>query len=112
MEQLINTDWEPVQDTVPYYRAWAEIGWKWIFPVQDEPFQTHKRHYIDAVQWCDDRDISHQTGDMSKHQVYVKCTTILFTSEEDCLAFTLAYGDLYVHPVSVEILPTIVYSGL
>jgi hypothetical protein len=91
MEEL-----NPTIHTVPYYRAFCEIGWKWIFPVEAKPFQDHKFRYLSAVQWCNDRDISNQIGDMSRHQIYVKCTTIMFTNEEDALAFKLSYGDLII----------------
>ena len=92
MEEL-----EPTIYTVPYYRAFCDIGWKWIMPVQDQPFQNHKLHYLSAIQWCNDRDISNLIGDMTQHQIYVKRTTIMFTDEEDALAFRLAYGDLIIH---------------
>jgi hypothetical protein len=80
----------------PYYSAFCEIGWRWIYPVQDKPFQDHKHHYVSALQWCRDRDISFLLTNMSQHQIYVQYHIIRFTSREDCLAFTLAYGDLYI----------------
>jgi hypothetical protein len=82
-----------------YYSAFCEIGWRWIFPVQDKPFQDHKQHYVSALDWCKDRNISIVEGRADlrlRHTVYVMYHIIRFTSREDCLAFTLAYGDLYI----------------
>ena len=95
MEELNPTSITQLTDT-PYYRVHCQIGWMWIFPVNDKPFQEHKYHYLSALKWCEDRDISVLLADMSQHQLYVKRHNVMFTSEEDWFAFTLAYGDLYV----------------
>jgi hypothetical protein len=83
-----------------YYSAFCEIGWRWIFPVQDKPFQDHKQHYVSALDWCKNRDIDILEGGSDPirvpYTIYVKYHIIRFTNREDCLAFTLAYGDLYI----------------
>jgi hypothetical protein len=50
------------------------------------------------VQWCDDKNISNLLSDNSStYEVYVRRTTIMFTNEEDALAFKLAYGNLILY---------------
>jgi len=89
---------EELNLTVTYYRAFCNIGWMWIFPVEDVPFQEHKAHYLSAIKWCDDKNISNLLSDNSStYEVYVRRTTIMFTNEEDAIAFKLAYGNLILY---------------
>ena len=87
----------------PYYSAFCEIGQHRRSIKQ--AFQDHKQHYLDALQWCTDRDISiveSVINPIVTYTFYVRYHVIRFTDREDCLAFTLAYGDLYIRKPKEE----------
>lgn len=102
MLQCLNMEELKPTPIATHYRAFCTIGWQWLQPLNAVRFQTHKDHFFSAVQWCNDKDISVIKKDIGYFSDGTDYHSIMFTNEEDYLAFTLAYGDLYYGNTKIE----------